>query len=94
MSAKKNGGSPASIVLYDVAEVAGIFRNDPSTVRRMLAEGKLPGAFQLGEPGHESTWRIPPSAVDAYIRERQEAAAVKAPVKRPRRAKVVKPAKA
>lgn len=81
MSAKK-GSTPAPFVFYTVDEVAEILRHDPSTVRRMLAGGKLPGAFQSGEPGCESTWRIPPSALEAYVRERQEAAQRKSPKRR------------
>lgn len=37
---------------------------EPKTVAKMCESGKLAGAFRLGEDGQ---WRIPRSAVQAFI---------------------------
>jgi excisionase family DNA binding protein len=41
----------------------------PYTVRKMLREGQINGAFQVGR-----RWRVPESALKAFVAKRQAAA--------------------
>ena len=47
--------------VFTVAEVAALLKADPSTLRKMLREGRL-GGFRMG-----SDWRIPQADLDAFI---------------------------
>ena len=47
--------------VFTVGEVAAQLKADPSTLRKMLREGRL-GGFRVG-----SDWRIPQSDLDAFI---------------------------
>ncbi len=54
-----------------VRDVAAAIAATPDTVRRLVADGLLPGAYRLR--GNEGPWRIPAAALDTY-RERQTSA--------------------
>lgn len=55
--------------LYDVAEVAAHIRRDPSTVRRKIAAGEFPGAFDDGDG--RSHYLVPESALIKYLDARR-----------------------
>jgi len=65
--------------LLNISDVARALNVDPWTVRRWLNEGRfnwtagnrITGAFKTG-PSRTHPWRIPQSAFDRFIRERQE----------------------
>lgn len=44
-----------------VAELSARWRANPKTVWRLVAQGKLPGAFRVGRQ-----WRVPLADVEAY----------------------------
>jgi len=52
--------------MYTPDELAAELRMHPYTVRRFLREGRFKGAFQVGRH-----WKIPESAVLAWIDEHQ-----------------------
>jgi len=49
--------------VFTVGEAAARLKADPSTLRRMLREGRL-GGFRVG-----SDWRIPQADLDSYIEQ-------------------------
>lgn len=53
--------SEGAALYYTVTEVAALYRVNPKTVRRWIADGRFPGAVQAG--GNRSTWRIPATAL-------------------------------
>lgn len=52
--------------LLTVEEAAGWLNVSDSKIRRMCEMGELEGAFKVG-----AVWRVPSSAVAAYISRRQ-----------------------
>lgn len=58
-------------ILLRPGEVAKRLALTGPTVSRLAQEGRFPGAFKLTDGGH---WRIPESAVEQFINERQAAA--------------------
>lgn len=65
--------------LLNISDVARALNVDPWTVRRWAKEGRfnwtekgrIVGAFKTGD-SRTQPWRIPQSALDRFIRERQE----------------------
>lgn len=55
--------------LHDVATVASILHRDPSTVRRKIAAGQFPGAFDDGDG--RSHYLVPESGLIAYLEARR-----------------------
>jgi hypothetical protein len=53
-------GLPAWLI---PTEVAAVLRLDPYTVRRMLREGRIPGAVKLPD----RFWRIPRQSIEAML---------------------------
>ena len=53
--------------VFTVAEAAARLKADPSTLRRLLRDGRL-GGFRLG-----SDWRIPQTDLDTYIERNRNA---------------------
>lgn len=58
------GGSGAAARFLTVAEVADLLRLSRMTVYRLVADGELP-ALRVGK-----SYRVPQSALDAFIAER------------------------
>lgn len=59
---------------YTVGEVAALFRLSISTIRMKLSSGELRG-FKTSNAGR-GEWRIKGSAVNAYIKQLEDAYAV------------------
>jgi len=70
----------ASSADLDVEGLALVLHLRPSTVRGWLEAGRFPGAYHLPASGkldkrgraRVGAWRIPPAAVEAFRRTRQE----------------------
>lgn len=70
---------PKQEYLLNISDVARALNIDPWTVRRWAKEGrfnwiekgKVIGAFRTGS-SRTHPWRIPQSALDRFIQERQE----------------------
>jgi excisionase family DNA binding protein len=54
--------------VFTVPEVAALLKADPSTLRKMLREGRL-GGFRIG-----TDWRIPRADLDAFIERNRNSA--------------------
>ena len=52
-----------------LTEATKVLRIGRSTLKKLLAAEQLPGAYKTSERGH---WRIPETAITAYIAQRQE----------------------
>lgn len=52
-----------------LTEATKVLRIGRSTLKKLLAAGKFPSAYKTSERGH---WRIPETAITAYIAQRQE----------------------
>lgn len=52
---------------YKVAEVALILRESKDQIYRGLRRGWFVGAYKIGGGGRTSDWRIPESAIEAYL---------------------------
>jgi excisionase family DNA binding protein len=63
--------------MYTPEELASELRMHPYTVRRFLREGRFKGAFQVGRH-----WKIPESAVTAWINEHQRQMNAESPQER------------
>ena len=64
------GGPPrpaAPAVDLNVADLALLFKNKPSTVRAWIERGDFPGSYKLN--GKE--WRVPAPAVEAFQKAQQ-----------------------
>jgi len=57
---------------YTVTEVAASFHTASRTIIRMCEDGRIFGAFKLGND-KRSEWRIPGAAVDSFIEKRRQA---------------------
>lgn len=53
---------------HTVADLAARFHRGASTIRGWLEAGRFPGAFKL----RGRDWRIPPTAIRAFIQAQQE----------------------
>lgn len=64
---------PKRDILLTAQEVADRLRVNRQTAVRYLREGIIPGGLMIGEGGNDKTgaWRLPESALDAYLAERQ-----------------------
>lgn len=62
----------ADVVSYDARAVAEAVGTRTATIARLCRQGKIPGAYQSEDGGH---WRVPLSALEAWLRERKTQAA-------------------
>ena len=53
---------------YSVDEVAEILEVSPRTVRNLTSRGRLPGSYKLDPLKEKSSFRIPKSDLENYIR--------------------------
>ncbi len=72
-SGRDKDKQPKRVILLTAQEVADRLRVNRQTAVRYLREGIIPGGLMIGEGGNDKTgaWRLPESALDAYVAERQ-----------------------